>query len=87
MIHVSSAAVQYHQCALLCLVCEHVCAGFIMSGLSHPDMPDTTGWGTYYTSKGVNKERPALDSLNTQVCVPAQVPHCAACNVSEGGPG
>lgn len=45
---------------------RHPIGGFIMSGLSHPDMPDTTGWGTYYTSKGVNKERPALDSLNTQ---------------------
>lgn len=51
-----------------------LCAGFIMSGLSHPDMLDTTGWGTYYSSKGVHKERPPLDSLNAQVCANASVP-------------
>jgi hypothetical protein len=38
-----------------------------VSGLSHPDSPDTTGWAMYYTSKGVHKERPALHNLNSQV--------------------
>lgn len=39
----------------------------ILSGLSHPDMPDETGWAVYYTSKGVHKERKALEDLNAQV--------------------
>jgi hypothetical protein len=42
-------------------------AGVILSGLSHPDMQDESGWAVYYTSKGVHKERKALDDLNAQV--------------------
>lgn len=44
-------------------------AGVILSGLSHPDMQDETGWATYYTSSGVHKERTALHDLNVQVTI------------------
>lgn len=42
-------------------------AGFILSGLSHPDMKDSSGWSVYYSSKGVNTDRPRLHHLNEQV--------------------
>lgn len=41
--------------------------GVIINGLSHPDVPDQTGWATYYTYKGVQRARQPLDNLNAQV--------------------
>jgi hypothetical protein len=39
----------------------------ILSGLSNPDVPDETGWATYFTNKGVQKARKPLNNLNAQV--------------------
>lgn len=49
-------------------------AGFILSGLSHPDMPDAPGWSVYYTSKGVHSARLPVSNLNTQVGASLRAP-------------
>jgi hypothetical protein len=36
-------------------------AGLIVSGLSHPDMPDDSGWAIYDTAAAVDKQRAPLE--------------------------
>lgn len=46
----------------------YVATGVLLSGLSHPDMPDASGWATYYKASAVHAQRARLASLNEQVC-------------------
>jgi len=61
-------------------VCFLLLAGFILSGLSHPDMTDASGWSVYYTSKGVHSARLPVANLNTQVGAGLTAGDLGCCN-------
>eukprot|EP00879_Flechtneria_rotunda_P009239 GHRR01009672.1.p1 GENE.GHRR01009672.1~~GHRR01009672.1.p1 ORF type:complete len:721 (+),score=226.02 GHRR01009672.1:221-2383(+) len=44
----------------------HPIAGFILSGLHHPDMPDNDGWGIYDSVAAVDAPRPSLTNPSQQ---------------------
>ncbi|KAF6262270.1 glycoside hydrolase superfamily [Scenedesmus sp. NREL 46B-D3] len=44
----------------------HPIAGILLSGLSHPEMPDDSGWGIYDAAAAVHRQRPPLADDTTK---------------------
>jgi hypothetical protein len=63
-------------------------AGVLLSGVSHPAMPDASGWGVYFQAGGVQAARPALPHASAQVarCFEQVVAHSSVHSTAPRAP-